>query len=57
VSVENLGNMKILHVKSGAHDIKVKLENWDPSVEGEVWIHLPDDKVRIFRESGELVPA
>jgi glycerol transport system ATP-binding protein len=57
VSVENLGNMKILHLKFGTHDIKAKLEVWDPSVEGTVWIHLPDDKVRIFRESGELVPA
>jgi glycerol transport system ATP-binding protein len=57
VSVENLGNMQILHLRSGKHDIKAKLEVWDPSVEGTVWIQLPDEKVRIFKETGELVAA
>ena len=55
ITVENLGNMQILHIVSGKHDIKAKMESFDFSADGNIWIHLPDDKVRIFKETGELV--
>jgi len=53
-AVENLGNMQILHIFSGKHDIKAKMESFE-LCDGSVWIHLPNDKVRIFKENGELV--
>jgi hypothetical protein len=31
------------------------MESFDSAADGTVWIHLPEDKVRIFKESGELV--
>jgi len=54
-AVENLGNMQLLHIITGKHDIKAKLETWQHGSEGSVWIRLPDEKVRIFRDTGELI--
>ncbi len=53
--VENLGNVQILHIESGEHEIKAKMETWDFSMNGTVWIHFPNDRVRIFKKTGELI--
>jgi glycerol transport system ATP-binding protein len=55
VSVEHLGNMQILHIVTGKHSLKAKLENWGGESETAVYIYLPREKVRIFKETGELV--
>jgi ABC-type sugar transport system ATPase subunit len=57
ITVEHLGNMQILHLVTGNHEIKAKLENWSNDGDNTVFIHLPEEKVRIFRETGELVAA
>jgi len=54
-AIENLGNMQILHLKSGEHLIKAKMETWDQTAEGMVWMHFPEDKIRVFKETGELI--
>ena len=56
-AVEHLGNMQLLHLISGKHEIKAKLETWEYENEGPVWIRLPGEKVRIFRDTGELIQA
>jgi glycerol transport system ATP-binding protein len=55
VAVENLGNMKILHLESGQHKIKAKMKGWDDSEGGTVWVRFPDDHIKIFDSSGGLV--
>ena len=55
VAVENLGNMKILHLESGQHKIKAKMKAWDDSEGGNVWVWFPDDLINIFDSSGGLV--
>jgi glycerol transport system ATP-binding protein len=54
-AVEHLGNMQLLHIITGKHEIKAKLETWQHGNEGPVWIRLPCEKVRIFRDTGELI--
>jgi glycerol transport system ATP-binding protein len=57
ISVEHLGNMQLLHLKAGGHEVKAKLETWDQGDGNKVWIRFPDEKVRFFRETGELIKA
>jgi glycerol transport system ATP-binding protein len=56
-AVEHLGNMQLLHLSAGKHEIKAKLETWEHGEEGSAWIRLPDEKVRMFGETGELIYA
>jgi len=56
-AVEHLGNMQLLHLSAGKHEIKAKLETWEHGDEGSAWIRLPDEKVKLFRETGELIHA
>lgn len=54
IAVEHLGNTQILHLVSGENKIKAKVETSDIS-KGNVWIHFPNDKVKLFKQTGELI--